>query len=409
MKSGLLLRLSGSAADQALMSLISFASSMALIRMATKSEYGLYLIFFSVIYLAQGIQNALILSPFTTRVSGGESSSNGVALYIVTKGLFAIALVFGIMSTLGLNAYLSVSKISTSPYILYFFAFALLGWLSRENTRVVQYVEGNVKSAVLNSTVYATIVLCYLLYSFINFKISLDILFLFIGAAGIFTFAKRPASINGKLGWRNELSHFFELGKWAIIGAVGAWVTGNFYPFFVAANFDIRSVADLGASKLMVMPLALLIPAWSSIFRPIIGRLHTAKKQVELNRIIKRSTAIAALVLMLYALLILLLNANIVFVFGENYSNLTHLVIAWCIYYFFFASRTFLQSVLLCSRLGYKNLSLISLCSFLIFFPSILIGSKFGPIGIIGSLIFTEVFQSLAVSYRVIFTENFES
>ncbi len=409
MSSRLLSKLSGSAADQAMMSLVSFASSMALIRLASKSDYGLFVLFFSVIYLVQGIQNALVLSPYITRVSSTGSESKEVALYLVTRGLFVISIVSSAFIIISFDRYLTSNNIATTPYILLFFSLALFGWLARESTRAIQYTEGNIRSAVINSIVYASIVVCYLAYSIFISNISLGILFLAIGVAGISVLLIRPRVVSNKLGWRNELVEFLALGKWAIIGAVGAWVTGNYYPFFVNDSFDIKTVADIGASKLLVMPFALLIPAWSSIFRPMIGRWYVDGNFSQISKSVNYSTALIGGCLLIYSLLVFFFYKDISFVFGDKYSDLAYFVVAWCVYYLFFAYRTFCQSVLLCTRVGYKSLSLISLLSFFIFWPSLFFGAKFGPVGVIGSLIFVECFQSIAVWNQVRLTINMQT
>jgi len=65
-----------------------------------------------------------------------------------------------------------------------------------------------------------------------------------------------------------------QLGFWSMIGAVIYWLFGQSYNYLLATRLDLRAVADVNATRLLLMPAFVVTIGISSLLNPIAARWY---------------------------------------------------------------------------------------------------------------------------------------
>lgn len=397
MKKNWLKKLFGAATDQALLSLANLTISLAFIRFGTKTEYGLYVLLLTPIYLAQGLQNALFLSPYVTRVAGGHSTNRQVSVSFLVWGQGAFLAVVALLSGVGLYFYFALSGQGSGFTMVFAVSFGIVGALLREAVRSFQYSSGNVAGALRGNFLYSFVLFAFLAWCFVDKQISLIGAFAAMGLGGVMALLIRGFSVTPVVNFLEEMKHFWMLGRWAVVGVVLTWVNSNFYPFVLAREYGLDVVGEVNAARLFWMPLVLVLPAWSNLFRPILSKLFAEKNIADIKNLLRRSTLIGGLGLILFGLAVSLLYPYIGWLLGNSYEGIGPLIGVWCFYYLFFFMRTVSQAVLMIDQAGYRQLSKISTVMFIFLWPLLFVGAIFGPLGVVLALGVLECLQWILV------------
>src|SRR5574340_33454 len=129
-------------ADQAWLSLLSFAIALAFIWGATKEEYGYYLLLFPPLLLIQSIQNAIVNSPLATFLPAAtEAEKTRIRTTAVMLHIY-LALACAALGLVGLLVYGWLEHFHVSPLLLVGFMLAIIGTIARESQRSFAYVQG---------------------------------------------------------------------------------------------------------------------------------------------------------------------------------------------------------------------------------------------------------------------------
>jgi hypothetical protein len=271
---------------------------------------------------------------------------------------------------------------------------ALVGWLAREAARTLQYVDAQVHRALYINLGYGLVVCGVLGLLHDAGPVPVARALVAIGLGGLPSLLLLSGSRPDLRGAGLEWQGFLELGRWAVVGVVLTWFNSNFYPFFVQSEFGLDVVADIGAARLFVMPLIMMIPAWSNLARPALSR-WLASGQVDLVRRVTGWSALAVLVCTLcYAAVLLSAWGLVVGWVGAAYAGAGALVQAWIVYAMAFAIRNLLQASLMTDAQGYRQLSGLSVVSFLMLWPLLHVASAHGAFGVVMAMALIEVYQA---------------
>ena len=275
--------------DQALLSLSGLLVSLFLIRFASKDHYGVYLLVMSIIYLVQGLQNSLILSPYVTRVSSGLTGLVSVAKLLVQIGNFLLVLAVAVVAVLFLT-YTDDGRASVFDFdLLFAFVVAVSGWLVRESVRSYLYVEGGRARVLFLNSMYVFSLILYMAFSWYFGGVSLQGLFLAMGIGGLLSLSMMRLPSIGLDGMCREGRAFLDIGRWAIVGVILSWFNSNFYPFFLESRFGLELVSEVGAARLFVMPFLMVVPAWSNHYRARLGEWFSAGDSEAMRKATLRS------------------------------------------------------------------------------------------------------------------------
>lgn len=396
-KTGLLGKVLGAASDQVMLSIVNLAVSVALIRLGTKADYGLYTLMLGAIYFLQGIQNALLISPFATRLGVLEkdrSSDAYKALYWGQLVFISIASVSGVVCTYIAIHYFRLDGKGALPLV---FGVALAGWLMRDWSRSVQYACGNVRRALVGNAVYSVALMTSVCYGLFSSSLELPVVFAAIGAGGVLSAVRCLINIPSPRGSMGEIKEFWLLARWALFGVLLTWINSNFYPYLVAEKFGLNMVGELNAARLFLMPFGVLVPAWGSLFRPIVIRWFSESRIFDIRRIIYSSVICGSTGVVGYGLVLFAFYDEVAFLAGSEYGGLGELILCWSFYYLFFVIRNILQTIMFVDESGYRRLAQNSFFAFLGFLPAMYLGLHFGVAGIVIALGCIEALQAFSV------------
>jgi O-antigen/teichoic acid export membrane protein len=383
--------------DQALLSALNLIVGLVLIRLASKETYGLYAQLYVVGIFASTILDAIITSPLTT-VAPGKPTSQRMQLFAQLQRLqcklnAVLALLFGVGC--GLMVYMTGTN--AQPWLIGL-VFALYIFLNaqREYLRSISFIEGKPNQTLSMDTGYVIAVGGGILVLMAFDQLTVAAIIFTLACANIVSLLLGkgivPSSKNTPLSEHQTLAEIWQRGKWALPGALVAWLTNYSYLFLAAAFLGITASAELNAARLLLMPISLCVLAWSRIARPIASRLYTSRNWTQLNRIAWLSViGIEALTLIYLGALWLMLPWLQIHVLGDNYQNVSPLVLAWGCYFAVNAAR-WVGSSWLTSNDQYKQLLASGVASLVIMFiASLLLIPSYGAWGAIAALIIVEI------------------
>ncbi len=387
------------ALDQAWLSAINLGISLAFIRWGEKTEYGIYLLLLTPIYLMQGIQNALFLSPFSTLFPAKPVEERTPLLQVLIWGTLAFSLIAGALAAIGLFIYQLASDDAIQPKLAGAFSLAVLGLLSREAMRSLEYGQGRAGQALLGDLIFGTVLLGATLICIVAEDVSAVWILIATGIGGLLPLA-RSAIKRVKLAFllpKKELGDFWSCGRWALIGVGLTWVTLNSYPYVSASAFGVAAVADINAARLFLMPFVLCIPAWANLARPRFSKWMHEKNAKNVRNFSLYSTLIGSAAISVYVIAIYFAYPVLEELLGKSYTGLLPLVLAWSVYFLFNLARAVFMATLMVDEAGYKKLSMVSTFALFLLVPTMAVAIRFDAVWIVGGLAFIEFAQMLIV------------
>jgi O-antigen/teichoic acid export membrane protein len=399
------------ALDQAWLSAINFGISIAFIRYGEKAEYGLYVLLLSPIYLIQGIQNAVFLSPFVTLYPQRPSSGKSSAIQYLVWGQLVFV---GLAATLGFLVLLGYQWAMASPLdvpMAIAFSAAIAGALAREASRSFQYVHGRAGWALAGDLLYGTVIISAIALLISKGSISAMAILAIIGVAGILPLI-RSAFGSARASFAlpaAERTAFWACGRWAVIGVGVTWVNLSMYPYIAAASFGVTSVAEINAARLFMMPLVLGLPAWSNMLRPKFSNWFAEKQLSRMRDVSIKSALLGCALVLIYIGVVVAAYPWLERLLGPAYAGILPLVIAWSVFFLVTTIRTVLMATLMVNEAGYKSLTQFSFIALLVFMPAMAVASRFTAVWIIGALILTELIQVLVVARQALTYWNRDS
>jgi len=333
--------------DQVLLSGLNFAVGMCLIRFGTKSDYGLYSQLFAGSLFAVGVLEALIGSPLTTLAPHMPKDQQALAvrrlMRFQTLSGVLLGVLFGIVATW--VVWEGVPDVAPWPVGLAF-AFFVAATTVREYRRTVWFIHSDLASLLRSDGVYVAVALLgggLLAFSHEVGAASIlcvlglaQTLALLVGQglAGVPPDTQRP-------NWRHTLASVWDKGRWAVPGVAVGWLGNYSFLYLASAMSGVEAAAEVSASRLLLVPVGLMVVAWSRVARPLAGRLIHDRDWRALNRLSLSSLGgIEALSLGYIGLLLLALPWLQAHVLGAKYQGVNHLVLAWGVYFLVSVART---------------------------------------------------------------------
>jgi O-antigen/teichoic acid export membrane protein len=383
--------------DQAWLSLLNFAISLAFIWGTSKSEYGYYLLLVAPLTLVQSIQNAIVNSPLATFLpAAGENDKPALRRTAAAIHIY-LALASALLGGAGLAAYEHWAGLQVNALLIAGFAFAIIGTIAREAQRSFAYVHRQGVQALVGDLAYGVVLLSGITWAMLGHQLTAGIVLLLTGVAGLLPLLIRVRSFEGLQVHAESLRQFWSCGRWALPSVVVTWINLSAYPYFAERALGLAAVADIGASRLFLMPVGLAMTAWSNWYRPRISSWlangdAAAVKRLTLNSLLGGWSALAAL-----ALLIVAVYPFIEPLLGEQYAGLKPLVLMWLLFFAMSLARNVYMATLMTDAQGYKILHHITWLALGLSLPGFILLSENGAIWVVGVLCAVELMQLILV------------
>lgn len=328
--------------DHMLLSGVNFLIGLVLIRFATKETYGLYSQLFGVTILTTSLLEAMIGTALTTiaaRVSDTER------VFLVARAFrlqMVIALAFATVCALGVYVVSLYHPLAESAAGLALAFFALILTLScREYCRTALYLQSRPEVVATMDVAFVVMTMlggaAVFVWGHASVTGVITLLAVTNGlAASYFAFHLLwPGNYHDKcLHSDHDFRALWSLSRWALTGAIVAWLVNNGYLYFAGGLVGVAALADLNAARLLLVPISIVAMAWVRVARPIIGQSIVAQNWHDLSRFSRLSTmAMTAFAVLYVGLLMWAFPWLADNVFGEKYEHVAELLFIWGVYF----------------------------------------------------------------------------
>lgn len=383
--------------DQVWLSVLNFCISIAFIRFSTKEEYGVYILLFSSLMLIQGIQSALVLSPTTTLLPTVQSDKKNIVFITAVSYQLIFLLLFSFAGALLLAGYYYLTKAEFYYSILVAFSLAIAGICAREGARSLFYTNGEVLRAFYGDLIYGIGLLSIIgLLIFID-NVTATTMLCSIGIAALCPYAFKFRVIKELFLDSSVMRELWACGRWALVGVLVTWINLNAYPIVVGFFLSASAVAELNTSRLFFMPLALLITAWSNLFRPQISKLVKIRDFDVLEKLYRKTIIIGFLGSVVFTVGLMIIYPRLELLLGESYWGLQSIALMWALFFLVSFLRSVFMALLMTSADGYKELQKISWIALVVSMLGLGVFTSNGLYWVVGVLICVEFVQLVLI------------
>ena len=241
-------------ADQGLMSLGTFIVGVLVARSVSREEYGIFVLGWSLIFVIQGIQRALVVLPFTVHCPKLDASERSRYLgsgFLHTLAIGLTALLFFIAAATRPVAEQqndSATLIQALPLI----SLVILPFLLREQMRSAAIAKLDFLGSAIANTCASLLMLLLAVFLYLTHTLTLSSAYLAIAAtsllSGVLLIARQWNDMSLKPGafWPH-LKYSLRIGKWILLNVAAFTLTSQIYPWLILWFFDSSAVAAYGA------------------------------------------------------------------------------------------------------------------------------------------------------------------
>ena len=287
-----------SVADQAMLSAANLLIGLILIRYATDTQYGYYVLAFNAMMLATTLQGTFINTPLVAMLPTMDDRTRGQWLGsllhdqrrwaagagLVSVLVAAVALVAGALpAAAGPVVFAAIALILAALYREYYRGILIM--LGRPHPVLAAdavYVVGLIAGGALAATAHAAATVA-LLAAAVSAIVGGTLLRRVLGE----TVDHRAAP--------GRLRDIARTGAWAAAGGVIYWLFNQGYSFLTVATLDVTAVAAVAAARLLLMPVNLLVTGVQKQLMPMAASwLHAQGARIALKRLAIFSVALGA-------------------------------------------------------------------------------------------------------------------
>ncbi|HFC53576.1 MAG TPA: hypothetical protein ENJ43_03995 [Gammaproteobacteria bacterium] len=308
-----------------------------LIRFASKEEYGLYGVAFSMTLLTVGVANALVMTQMTVIA---PSKPDNVRVAYCGSMFLALLAVVGLAALLLLSAIFSFEEHISPQYtrLAYVFCLSFPGVVMIEYVRRYLYLTLAPRRVFFVGCLFSTIYLSTLiLFYFMGTEhLHLSVL----GANGLIALAVAMFSIayfarfslreSGRLVW-GSIAESWRQGAWALGGVSVTWLQGQAYIYLLATMQGAAVVAEANAARLLLAPIGLISTSLGRVFMPRMAYLRANGKEKQTIGMAFRVLALLLSCIAVYSLLLYLGSDRIMDFFSREYESLGWLLLVWSV------------------------------------------------------------------------------
>jgi len=376
-----------------------------LIRLASKATYGLYSQMFVAGIFAATVIDALITGPLTTIAPGKSPTERQRLANVLLRFQWQLSLALAVLGGVLSASLAAATGVEAHPVWLGLaFALYIFTNAQREYHRSISFIEARPMQVLHTDLRYALATVLGMALLLFTHNLTVTAVLLIMGLANLVGMWQRigrepvamPASGSE---YRAAVGAVMQRGRWALPGALVAWTTNYSYLYLAALSAGVAASADLNASRLLLMPIALSVLAWSRVARPLVSRLQAARDWPRLDRLAWISVLGIELFTLSYVVLLwLALPWLQTHVLGAKYHGLEPMVMAWSVYFAINAAR-WIGSSWLTSGDQYKLLLARGVAGLLLMLAmTALFIARYGSAwGVIMALIVVETFDLLVV------------
>lgn len=323
--------------DQAWLSALNLLLGLVLIRWATKDDYGLYAQLYVAGLFAVSMTESVLINPLTTlapRLSAAQRERFIVELATVQRyGAWGLGLVFGG----GAYVILRWQDIAAAAPVALAFGGYVTTTAWREFQRGLGFVRGQPGQVLRTDLIFGGLVLAGVATLVLAAHTSLPAVLLVLTVANLVAWwlspaiARLPARARAR---RAALARIWRRGRLGLPGALSSWLANYSYLYLAAAWLGVAAAADLNAARLLLMPISLLVVAWSRVARPQLSHhLHHHQRSELTHLLVVSCVALTTLAGLYLGILWWALPWLQHTILGPDYATVQGLVLPWGLYF----------------------------------------------------------------------------
>jgi O-antigen/teichoic acid export membrane protein len=393
--------------DQALLSGLSFLIGLALIRFASKETYGLYSQLYGVGLLTTTLLGALIGSALNTLASRLPADERLRFVARTARLQWLASSLLAVIAGLAVGAITSMVELTKSPVLLALsFTAFIFAQGCREYCRTALFIESRADAVARMDLVFVLTTILGASVFLVDGDISVPLIFFLLalsnGIASLWYSATLWRSTPQETNWekyRADARRLWSLSRWAVIGSVVGWLGNNSYLYFAGVMAGVAALAELNAARLLLIPIVIVGMAWVTVARPAMGQMIANAEHAKLRAFVLKSTVAMGVFAVAYVAILFVsfpwLSGRI---FGDKYSDLSHLMLLWGVYFAANVVRN-VGTVLLTSYGTFRDLFWQGIVSLIILLAaSMALTPVLGVAGALSAMILVELWE-LVVNY----------
>ena len=269
--------------DQAILSAFNFALQIALIKLWSPDQFGVFALLVNSLLILSNFQNGLFTTQYSILVPQAREASKR---RLLRAAIFNANMLFCIVTALGITAVILLIAGDWSPATFACATFYLCASLMREYTRVVMISDGKVAAALKTDIVGTLLILptIGLLYLASGYVALWQVLLgLGLGAAtsvALEVWINRPGyELSFSRAVRREYASVFRNhATWILVGILATETQSRSLFFFLGAWYGPAAVGLVQAGLTIYRPIGVLWLAWSRVMRPMFARAYAEGK-----------------------------------------------------------------------------------------------------------------------------------
>lgn len=343
------------AADQALISLTNFLSTIIIARYTTPTDLGVYAVGFSALTFVRNTLEGLVIQPLNVYGAGmdqDEFSGYASSTAVIQLGLAGLT---AVVSAVGGWILIQTGNDVAGP-ALFSLWFVLSVWQMQEFIRRLLYIRRKIVSAVINTLLGSLIRLGLLLWWGRGLALSGVRGLEAIGwgamvalIAGLYANRQiwRWRGLTPRQTWQRN----WDFGRWMMGSTLANWVSVEFYPVLTAGMVSFAAAGAYRAIQNLVAPIHALLRATDTFLTPRAAEGYQREGITALRRILRLIYVFNGLpVLALLGFALLFPRPILHFLYGEEYTPFSQGVVLMVIFYALWFAYWPLQTALKASR-----------------------------------------------------------
>jgi O-antigen/teichoic acid export membrane protein len=395
---------SSAVVSQVLISATSFAIGLILIRWTSASEYAYYILATNAILLATSLQNAFFNPPLANRFStlGATGRADLVGgMYREQRRIVPVVAAAAACATLVL--WLAGVVEGAIAALVLATIVAACAVLNREYFRMVLFAHRR-PVEVLRADVAFVALIVIGVYVATRTTVASTVAVSGLCVAALVSGVLLARALRRIEPWNiagvpTLLRDIAPLGAWSVTGAAVHWGFSQGYMYIVAATLDVRAVAAIAATRLLLMPVNLMTSGMMPLMLPLTSRwLHHHGRTGARRRLAQLGCALALGTVSYFAILWFLRDWIFAAVLKKHFDHADALLIVWGLTFLVAAVRSQF-GYLIAAESRFRYLTSLTTGSAAIALTASYLGMvEFGVIGAVVGVLLGELIYAIGVA-----------
>lgn len=332
--------------DQGLVSSVNFLAIILLARSLVPTEFGYFVLAFTILQSAGTLQAALITRPHN--VLGATRRGRDYADYSTTAAAAQVGFTGALAVLVAVAAGIAFAAGVSRAGLFLALVPALVCWQLQELGRRMLYTEGRLAAAFANDVVSyggqaSALLVLWRLDLLTGTRALLTLAATFALGAALVAWQLR-ATLSGRLDG-SSLAANWHFGKWLGLAEVGQWFSTQFYIYLGGAIVGPIASGVLKAGQTLLGPMSVFLTFVTSYLPIVLARDLASSGTIGVKT--RRSFAVILPVVLPYCLVMALFARPVIeFVYGSDYGRFANVVRLFALYYVLLAFSTVAVAVL---------------------------------------------------------------